>query len=51
MRAYQQAEQIPLASAQLIPLYSGVEPYLVRRGLHVLFLVAGSPAYRWEDVR
>jgi peptide/nickel transport system substrate-binding protein/oligopeptide transport system substrate-binding protein len=50
IKAYQQAEEIALADHRLIPLYSGVEPYLVRSGLKVLFS-GGSIAYRWEDVR
>jgi ABC-type oligopeptide transport system substrate-binding subunit len=50
IKAYQQAEEIALADHRLIPLYSGVEPYLVRSGLKVPFS-GGSIAYRWEDVR
>jgi hypothetical protein len=38
-----------LADHRLIPLYSGVEPYLVKRGLQVPF--SGGIAFRWEDVR
>jgi oligopeptide transport system substrate-binding protein len=50
IKAYQQAEEIALADHRLIPLYSGVEPYLVRSGLKVPFS-GGTIAYRWEDVR
>ena len=50
MQAYQQAEGLALEQNRLIPLYSGVEPYLVRPGLHVPFS-GGSIPYRWEDVR
>jgi oligopeptide transport system substrate-binding protein len=50
IKAYQQAEAIALADHRLIPLYSGVEPYLVRSGLNVPFS-GGTIAYRWEDVR
>jgi ABC-type oligopeptide transport system substrate-binding subunit len=46
---YQQAEAIALSQNWLIPLYSGVEAYLVRPGLQVPF-VGGTIAYRWEDV-
>ena len=50
IKAYQQAEAIALADHRLIPLYSGIEPYLVRPGLKVPFS-GGTLAYRWEDVR
>ena len=50
MKAYQQAEGIALTQNRLIPLYSGVESYLVRPGLHVPF-GGGTIAYRWENVR
>jgi len=50
LKAYQQAEAVALTQNRLIPLYSGVEPYLVRSGLHVPF-VGGTIAYHWEDVR
>jgi ABC-type oligopeptide transport system substrate-binding subunit len=50
LKAYQQAEATALSQNRLIPLYSGVEPYLVRSGLHVPF-VGGTIAYHWEDVR
>jgi oligopeptide transport system substrate-binding protein len=50
LKAYQRAEMVALSQNRLIPLYSGVEPYLVRSGLHVPF-VGGTIAYRWEDVR
>jgi len=49
LAAYQQAEQIALDDTRLIPLYTGVEPYLVRAGVRVLF-ARGVIAYRWEDV-
>ena len=50
LKAYQQAEALALNQTRLIPLYSGVEPYLVRTGLRVPF-VGGVIAYHWEDVR
>ena len=50
IKAYQQAESIALNENRLIPLYSGVEQYLVRPGITVPF-AGGSLAYRWEDVR
>jgi ABC-type oligopeptide transport system substrate-binding subunit len=50
IRAYQSAEEIALADHRLIPLYSGVEPYLVKPGLQVPFS-GGTIAFRWEDVR
>ena len=50
LKAYQQAEAVALSQNRLIPLYSGVEPYLVRSGLHVPF-AGGTIAYHWEDVR
>jgi ABC-type oligopeptide transport system substrate-binding subunit len=50
IKGYQQAEEIALTDHRLIPLYSGVEPYLVRPGLKVPFS-GGTIAYRWEDVR
>ncbi len=50
IKTYQQAEAVALADYRLIPLYSGVEPYLVRSGLKVPFS-GGTIAYRWEDVR
>jgi len=50
LRAYQQAEAVALSQNRLIPLYSGVEPYLVRSRLHVPF-IGGTIAYHWEDVR
>jgi ABC-type transport system substrate-binding protein len=50
IKAYQQAEAIALSQNRLIPLYSGVEPYLVKPGLRVPF-IGGTLAYRWEDVR
>ena len=50
LKAYQIAEQVAIADHRLIPLYSGVEPYLVRPGLRVPF-IGGTLAYRWEDVR
>ncbi len=50
IKAYQLAEGLALSQNRLIPLYSGVEPYLVRPGLHVPFS-GGTIAYRWETVR
>ena len=50
MKAYQQAEAVAINQGWVIPLYHGVEPYLVRPGLHVPF-IGGAIAYRWEDVR
>ncbi|MDQ6714281.1 MAG: ABC transporter substrate-binding protein [Candidatus Dormibacteraeota bacterium] len=50
IKEYQKAEEIALSDHRLIPLYSGVEPYLVRSGLKVPFS-GGVIAYRWEDVR
>ena len=50
LKAYQQAEGLALAQNRLIPLYSGIEPYLVRPGLRVPFS-GGSIPYRWENVR
>jgi ABC-type transport system substrate-binding protein len=50
IKAYQQAEGLALAQNRLIPLYSGVEPFLVRPGLHVPFS-GGTIPYRWETVR
>ena len=41
---------VHLNQNRAIPLYSGVEPYLVRPGLHVPF-IGGTIAYRWEEVR
>ncbi len=48
--AYQRAEEIALSEVRLIPLYFGMEPYLVRSGLRVRFR-GGLIAYRWEEVR
>jgi oligopeptide transport system substrate-binding protein len=50
LKAYQLAEGQVLAQNRLIPLYSGIEPYLVRPGLRVPFS-GGTIAYRWENVR
>ena len=50
LKAYQTAVAVALAQNRAIPLYSGVEPYLVRPGLHVPF-IGGTIAYRWEEVR
>jgi hypothetical protein len=50
IKAYQQAEGLALAQNRLIPLYGGLEPYLVRPGLHVPFS-GGTIPYRWENVR
>jgi ABC-type oligopeptide transport system substrate-binding subunit len=49
LKAYQQAEAVALSGNWIIPLYSAVEPYLVRPEVHVRF-VGGAIAYRWEDV-
>jgi len=49
MKAYRRAEEIVLSEARLIPLYSGVEPFLVRAGLRVAF-TGGVIPYRWEEV-
>ena len=50
VKAYQTAVAVALAQNRAIPLYSGVEPYLVRPGLHIPF-IGGTIAYRWEEVR
>jgi oligopeptide transport system substrate-binding protein len=50
IKGYQIAEEIAIADHRVIPLYSGIEPYLVKRGLQVPFS-GGSIAFRWEDVR
>jgi oligopeptide transport system substrate-binding protein len=50
LKAYQQAEAVALTQNRLIPLYSGVEPYLIRPGLRVPFS-GGTIPYRWENVR
>jgi oligopeptide transport system substrate-binding protein len=50
LAAYQSAEQFVLEDARIIPLYSGVEPYLVRTSLKVSFIGSVFP-YRWEGVR
>jgi ABC-type oligopeptide transport system substrate-binding subunit len=50
LRAYQQAEGLALEQNRLIPLYSGIEPYLVRPGLRIPFS-GGTIPYRWENVR
>ena len=50
IKAYQGAEEIALTDHRLIPLYSGVEPYLVKPGIKVPFS-GGTIAFRWEDVR
>ncbi|MDQ6883615.1 MAG: peptide ABC transporter substrate-binding protein [Candidatus Dormibacteraeota bacterium] len=49
VKSYQQAEAIVIDDNRLIPLYSGVEPYLVQRGITVPF-TRGATAYRWEEV-
>jgi peptide/nickel transport system substrate-binding protein len=48
--AYQNAEQLVVQDGRMIPLYTGVEPYLVRSGLRIPF-VGSTIAYRWEDAR
>jgi oligopeptide transport system substrate-binding protein len=50
IKGYQIAEEIAIADHRVIPLYSGIEPCLVKRGLQVPFS-GGSIAFRWEDVR
>ena len=50
LAAYQQAEGVAVTQNRVIPLYSGVEPYLVKPGLHITF-IGGTIAYRWEEVR
>jgi ABC-type oligopeptide transport system substrate-binding subunit len=50
LKSYQQVESLALAQNRLIPLYSGVEPYLVQPSLRVPFS-GGSIPYRWENVR
>lgn len=49
IRGYQAADEIAVNDMRVIPLYSGVEPYLVRPGLQVAFIGSVIP-YRWEDV-
>jgi len=46
---YQAADGLAVDQARVIPLYSGVEPYLVRSGLQVPFMGSVIP-YRWEDI-
>ena len=46
---YQAADSLAVDLVRVIPLYSGVEPYLVRSGLRVPFLGSVLP-YRWEDI-
>jgi ABC-type oligopeptide transport system substrate-binding subunit len=50
IRGYQAADGLAVDQARVIPLYSGVEPYLVRPGLQVSFMGSVLP-YRWEDIR
>lgn len=50
MKSYQRAEELVLSDVRLIPLYSGIEPHLVRSGLRVPF-TGGVVPFRWEDVR
>ena len=50
LSAYRQAEAVAVAQNRVIPLYSGVEPYLVKPGLHIPF-TGGTIAYGWEEVR
>jgi ABC-type oligopeptide transport system substrate-binding subunit len=47
--AYQMADKLAVDQAFVIPLYFGVEPYLVRSGLLVPFAGSVMP-YRWEDI-
>ncbi|HYM50537.1 MAG TPA: ABC transporter substrate-binding protein [Candidatus Limnocylindrales bacterium] len=49
LSADQRAEQFVVDDGRMIPLYSAVEPYLVRPGLRVPFVGSVVP-YRWEDV-
>ncbi|GAC1479165.1 MAG: peptide ABC transporter substrate-binding protein [Candidatus Dormibacteria bacterium] len=49
IKAYQQAEAVAINDNRLVPLYSGVEPYLVQGGISVPFS-GGVIAYRWEMV-
>jgi ABC-type oligopeptide transport system substrate-binding subunit len=49
IRGYQTADGIAIDDVRVIPLYSGVEPYLVRSGLQVPFMGSVLP-YRWEDI-
>ena len=46
---YQTADGLAVEQVRVIPLYSGVEPYLVRSGLQVPFMGSVLP-YRWEDI-
>jgi ABC-type oligopeptide transport system substrate-binding subunit len=50
IKAYQHADELVLQATRLIPLYSGVDPFLVRSGLRVAF-AGGMIPYRWEEVR
>jgi len=50
IRGYQAADALAVDDVDVIPLYSGVEPYLVRPGLRVSFMGTVIP-YRWEEVR
>lgn len=50
IKAYQHADELVLQATRLIPLYTGVDPYLVRSGLKVPF-TGGLIPYRWEEVR
>src|SRR2546421_526181 len=50
LAAYQQAEGVAVTQNRVIPLYSGVEPYLVKPGLHIPF-IGRTIATRWEEVR
>jgi ABC-type oligopeptide transport system substrate-binding subunit len=50
LAAYQRAIALALQQNRLIPIYTGVEPYLVRPGLRIEFS-GGAIAYRWENVR
>jgi len=49
IRGYQAADGLAVDQVRVIPLYSGVEPYLVRSGLQVPFMGSVLP-YRWEDI-
>ena len=50
LTAYEDAVQLVVDDGRMIPLYSGIEPYLVRPGLAPAFIGSVIP-YRWEDVR
>jgi ABC-type oligopeptide transport system substrate-binding subunit len=49
LAAYQQAEAAAIDDSRVIPLYSAVEPYLVRNGIGLTFSEGPSP-FLWETV-